>query len=132
MPVSVSFFMISIFLLAQREMAKCSGEREVWQLGQISVILQCENKPFMHQELKGNIHTLAFTLKCTSQSWYSCRSDWYSLDRSIRKSMSRSMHSGSESGSKLKNRQDSSKQSIQVLLLPSSACPIHNPHETSN
>lgn len=38
--VSVSFFMISIFLLAQTEKAKCSGEREVWQLGKISVVLQ--------------------------------------------------------------------------------------------
>lgn len=38
--VSVSFFMVSIFLLAQTEMAKCRGEREVWQLGKISVVLQ--------------------------------------------------------------------------------------------
>lgn len=41
--VSVSFFTISTLLLAQTEMAKCSGEREVWQLGQISVVLRCRN-----------------------------------------------------------------------------------------
>lgn len=37
----------------------------------------------------------------TSQSSYNWRRDWYSLERSIRKSMSRSMQSGSESVSKL-------------------------------
>lgn len=102
--VSVLFFVISTLLLAHTEMAKCSREREVWQLGQISVVLQCRNKPITHQQHKGNIHTHECTPKYTSQSWYSWRRDWYSLDRSIRKSMSRSMHKGSESGSKLKKR----------------------------
>lgn len=113
--VSVSFFMISTLLLAQTELAKCSGEREVWQLRQISVVLQCRNK-----QCKGNIHTVACTLTCTSQSWYSWRSKWYSLDRSTRKSMSRSMHSGSESGSKLKK---SSKTANQILFFLS----LHQP-----
>lgn len=102
--VCVSFFMVSIFLLAQTEMAKCSREREVWQLGKISVVLRCKNKPIRHRELTGSIESVASTLNCTSQSRYSWSRDWCSLHRSIRKSMSRSMHSGSESGSKLKKR----------------------------
>lgn len=132
--VSVSFFMISTLLLAQTEMAKCSGEREVWQLGQISVVLQCRNKPITRQQRKGNIHTLACTLKCTSQSWYSWRRDWYSLDRSVRKSMSRSMHSGSESGSKLKKRHlvSSKTANPNTLFGPLSAYPIHNPQDDPN
>lgn len=44
--VSVSFFVISTLLLAQTEMAKCSGEGEVWQLGQISVVLQ--SRKYLH------------------------------------------------------------------------------------
>lgn len=67
--VFVSFFMISTLQLAQTEMAKCSREREVWQLGQISEVLQCRNKATTRQQRKGNIHIVASTLKCTSQSW---------------------------------------------------------------
>lgn len=37
----------------------------------------------------------------TSQSWYNWRTDWYSLERSAKKSMSSSIQRGSESGSKL-------------------------------
>lgn len=55
--VSVSFFTIFTLLLAQTEMAKRSGEREVWQLGKISVVLQCRNKPITCQQRKGNTHT---------------------------------------------------------------------------
>lgn len=126
--VSVLFFVISTLLLAQTEMAKGSGEREVWQLGQISVVLQCRNKPITRQQCKGNIHTHGCTRKCTSQSWYSWRRDWYSLDRSIRKSISRSMHSGSESGSKLKKKQlvNSKTANPNTPSGPSRACPIHN------
>lgn len=103
----VTFFRIHIFLLTEMEMAKCSGECKVWQLGQISVLLKHKYKPFLY-------HTEKLTLTCmhmhtrthayahfTSQSWYNWRRDWYSLERSVRKSMSRSMQSGSESGSKL-------------------------------
>ncbi len=48
----VTFFRIHIFLLTEVEMAKCSGERKVWQLGQISVLLKRKNKPFLYHTEK--------------------------------------------------------------------------------
>lgn len=50
--VSLSFFRVSVFPLAQTEMAKRSGEREVRQLGKISVVLQSKTKAITHRSSK--------------------------------------------------------------------------------
>lgn len=100
----ITFFRIHVFLLTEVEVAKCCGKCKVWQLGQISVLLKCSNKPYTRQvnfKMPCNYTHMSTTAVFTSQSWYSWSRDWYSLVRSIRKSMSRSMQSGSASGSKL-------------------------------
>lgn len=55
----VSIFGMQIFLLAEVEMAKCSGERKVWQLGQVSVLLNTKQIGFLYQCEKLTLFILA-------------------------------------------------------------------------
>lgn len=54
----VTIFRIQIFLLTEVEMAKCSGERKVWQLGQVSVLLKHKTNRVSVSDCKTDIgHT---------------------------------------------------------------------------
>lgn len=61
----VTIFRIQIFLLTEVEMAKWSGERKVWQLGQVSVLLKHKTNRVSVLDLQTDIgHT-------TKTSWIS-------------------------------------------------------------